>query len=105
MRWARRSGTLAAMTNIEFPRYIDDPPTLLIWRMDDLMPAVLSLVIGILTGQLLLFLLVGGGLSHGYRKFRDRAPDGYAIHMLYWWGILPFDARSIINPYARRHLP
>jgi conjugal transfer pilus assembly protein TraL len=91
--------------SIEFPRYIDDPPTLLIWRLDDLMPMVLSLVIGILTGQLLLFLLAGWAMSHGYRKFRDRAPDGYAIHLLYWWGLIPMGSRTVGNPYDRRHLP
>ena len=93
------------MKDLEFPRYIDDPPTLLIWRLDDLMPLVLALVAGILADQLLLFLLVGGGLSHGYRKFRDRAPDGYAIHLLYWWGLIPWVARTIANPFERRYLP
>ena len=26
------------MNDLEFPRTIDDPPTLLLWRLDDLMP-------------------------------------------------------------------
>jgi hypothetical protein len=30
---------------VEIPRHVDDPPTLLLWRIDDLMPVVLMLVL------------------------------------------------------------
>ncbi|WP_295391306.1 type IV conjugative transfer system protein TraL, partial [uncultured Thiodictyon sp.] len=35
----------------EIPKYIDDPPLILLWRVDDLVPIVLCLVIGIFTGS------------------------------------------------------
>jgi type IV conjugative transfer system protein TraL len=46
---------------VEIPRHVDDPPTLLLWRIDDLVPVVLMLmlVLGILADQLLVFLLLG----------------------------------------------
>jgi conjugal transfer pilus assembly protein TraL len=34
----------------EIPKYIDDPPLILLWRVDDLIPIVLCLVIRIFTG-------------------------------------------------------
>lgn len=93
------------MKQIEFPRYIDDPPSFLIVRMDDVMPAVVALIAGILTDQLFLFLLIGFGVSYGYSKFRDRQPDGYALHWLYWVGLLPWATRTIRNPFERRYIP
>ena len=30
---------------VEIPRHVDDPPTLLLWRIDDLVPVVLMLVL------------------------------------------------------------
>jgi type IV conjugative transfer system protein TraL len=46
---------------VEIPRHVDDPPTLLLWRIDDLVPVVLMLVLGILAGDLvyLVFALFG----------------------------------------------
>jgi conjugal transfer pilus assembly protein TraL len=42
---------------LEFPRYVDDPPTLLQWRIDDLIPVVVFGSIAILTDQPLLILV------------------------------------------------
>ncbi|TVQ95134.1 MAG: type IV conjugative transfer system protein TraL [Chromatiaceae bacterium] len=90
---------------LEFPKHIDDPPTLLIWRLDDLTPLLIGLIIGILSGQLLLSLAIGAALVHGYRKYRDRMPDGYAIHLLWSWGLIPLRGRQVPNPYARAFGP
>jgi conjugal transfer pilus assembly protein TraL len=93
------------METLDFPHHIDEPPTLLIWRMDDLMPIVLALVGGILTDHLAISLIIGALLAHGYRKFRDRQADGYALHLLYWLGLMPLAAPTIPNPFARRWAP
>ncbi|EGV18494.1 MULTISPECIES: type IV conjugative transfer system protein TraL [Chromatiaceae] len=93
------------METLDFPHHIDEPPTLLLWRMDDLMPLVLALVAGILAGQLTIALLLGALLSHGYRRFRDRQADGYALHLIYWFGLMPLGARSTPNPFARHYVP
>ena len=41
------------MHALDLPRGIDDPPSLLLWRLDDLIPLIL--MIGILADRLLLF--------------------------------------------------
>jgi conjugal transfer pilus assembly protein TraL len=93
------------MKELDFPRHLDDPPMLLIWRMDDLMPVVLGLCAGILTDWMLPMLLAGVGASYGYRRFRDSKPDGFILHKLYWWGLIPLQGRSIPNAFSRRFAP
>lgn len=90
---------------LEMPKYIDDPPHLLLWRVDDLAPIVLMLIVGILADRLLMFLIIGLLLVRLYSKFRESRPDGYALHFLYWSGLLPITGRTTPNPFARRWLP
>ena len=90
---------------VEIPRHVDDPPTLLLWRVDDLVPVVLMLVFGILVDQLLVFLLLGIVLVRLYGRFRDSRPDGYALHWAYWVGLLGLRGRTTPNPFIRRWLP
>ena len=56
-------------------------------------------------GVLLIALGLGVLFAHGYRKFRDRQADGYALHLLYWLGLMPLAARTTPNPFARRYTP
>ena len=90
---------------VEIPRHVDDPPTLLLWRIDDLVPVVLMLVLGILADQLLVFVLLGIVLVRLYGRFRDSRPDGYALHWAYWAGLLSLRGRTTPNPFIRRWLP
>jgi len=90
---------------VEIPRQVDDPPTLLLWRIDDLVPVVLMLVLGVLADQLALFLLLGVVLVRLYGRFRDSRPDGYALHWAYWVGLLHLRAPTTPNPFIRRWLP
>ena len=53
---------------VEIPRHVDDPPTLLLWRIDDLVPVVLMLVFGILADQLIVF-------NSGFRQSADCPGD------------------------------
>jgi len=89
------------MHALDLPHGIDDPPSLLLWRLDDLIPLILMLMIGILADRLLLFVLFGLGLSRLYGRFRDSRPDGFALHWAYWHGLVPLAARSCPNPFSR----
>jgi conjugal transfer pilus assembly protein TraL len=55
---------------LELPHGVDDPPSLLLWRLDDLIPLILMLVVGILSYRLLLFLVIGFVLSSASRLSR-----------------------------------
>ncbi|NEV60330.1 type IV conjugative transfer system protein TraL [Thiorhodococcus minor] len=93
------------MATLELPRHVDDPPNLLLWRIDDLVPFFLMLVIGILINQTTLFILLGLLVTRGYGRFRESRADGFALHALYWSGLMPLRHRTTPNPYSRCYLP
>lgn len=93
------------MATVETPRHIDDPPNLMLWRIDDVTPFILLLVIGILINQTMLFIALGFITVKLYGSFRESRADGYALHALYWFGLMPMTHRSTPNPFIRRYLP
>ncbi|EIC23882.1 type IV conjugative transfer system protein TraL [Thiorhodovibrio frisius] len=93
------------MHPLALPHGVDDPPSLLLWRLDELIPLVLMLVIGMLSDRLLIFLALGLGLSRLYGRFRDSRPDGFTLHWGYWHGLVPLKARRCPNPFTRRFQP
>jgi len=90
---------------IELPKYIDEPPQILMWRIDDLVPVIVLMVIGILANHLLPFLLVGFVGIRFYRRFRESKPDGYFLHALYWYGVFSLRGYAVPNVFARVFIP
>jgi conjugal transfer pilus assembly protein TraL len=93
------------MKPISIPQRIDDPPHLLLWRADELAPLLFGLVLGVLCTQVLLCLLAGFVLTHCYKRLRENRPDGYFLHLLYWFGLFVSRASSLRNPFIRHYLP
>lgn len=91
------------MPPFNLPQGFDATPSLLLWRLDDLLPLVLMLLlmVGILADRLLVFVLLGLALTRLYGRFRDSRPDGFARHWAYWHGLVPCAARSYPNPFSR----
>lgn len=75
------------MTSI--PRHIDDPPQILFWDLEEFMLLCIFIVIGLLAGKLIMFGLVGVVISKALGKLKQDKSDGYFLHLLYWWGIMP----------------
>lgn len=93
------------MKPVHIPRRIDEPPHLLLWSADELAPMLIGLVVGLVLGKALICTLAGFLVTNLYRRFRDSRPDGYLLHMIYWSGLLPSKARSLVNPFIRRFFP
>ena len=93
------------MRVLELPQTVDDPPYLLMWRVDDLMPVVAGFGLGMAFGELLVLASMGIAASYFYRRFRDGRPDGYVFHLLYWFGFVPARGRLAGNPFERVFLP
>jgi conjugal transfer pilus assembly protein TraL len=89
------------MARVEMPAYIDDPVHILIWSADEAAPILIGLMLGVLIGQITLCVVTGILATKLYSKYRDARPDGYIMHLIYWYGFLPTKARSIPNPFAR----
>jgi len=88
---------------IKIPAYIDQPPHVMFWRLDEVMPIGIGLVAGVLLAQLILCTVVGLLLARFYRRFCDNRPDGYLLHAIYWyWGAIGRKrVRSMPNSYER----
>lgn len=93
------------MEPVEIPRFVDDPPHVLLWSADELAPVAIGLVAGILTGNAFVLTALGVVATKLYRRFRDNHPDGFLLHALYWYGLWPNHARSMPNSFIRRFLP
>jgi conjugal transfer pilus assembly protein TraL len=70
------------------PRYIDDPPTILFWDVDEIAVICICMVVGIITGELTKFIIGGLIVSKVIGKLKKDRSDGYLQHILYWWGIM-----------------
>ena len=90
------------MSAVEIPAAIDDPPLILLWPADEMMPVLIGLVFGVVSGNAFLFTAGGLLLTRVYRRFRNGHPDGYFLHLLYWYGVMPSKAFSVPSPFARR---
>ncbi|GAB3472821.1 conjugal transfer pilus assembly protein TraL [Azotobacter beijerinckii] len=91
---------------VRIPAYIDEPPYVLFWRIDEVMPIGIAMVAGVLIAQLMVCLVVGFALARFYRRYCDNRPDGYLLHALYWHlgAISGKNARSMPNAYEREFI-
>ena len=87
---------------IRLPRHVDMPQLIIAWTIDEVLPVVALLILGIFTEYFFTCLIAGVGLMQVVRRFRESKPDGYLLHWLYWHGMVPMNAPSVINPFQRR---
>ena len=56
---------------VEIPIYADEPPHFLLWAVDEIMPILLGLGVGILMGHIFIATVISFVVSHFYKKFRE----------------------------------
>lgn len=76
------------MKPLKIPRRIDDPPHLLLWSADEIVPMFLDLAVGMMASKAMPCFLARLLITHLYKRFRDNHPDGHLLHLLYWAGLL-----------------
>lgn len=84
---------------IPFPQHIDSPRPFLVWTTDEMVPLVLLISIGIFIDRFFTFLLLGFVAITVWRRLRDRMPDGFILHYLYFRIGVPFKGRTFVNPF------
>lgn len=90
---------------VRIPAYIDEPPYVLFWRIDEVFPIGIALVAGVLIAQLIVCLIIGFVLARLYRRYCDNRPDGYMLHALYWhFGAISKQTRTMPNAYEREFI-
>jgi len=90
---------------LRFPTTADEPPYLLLWRIDDVAVPLLGLAGGMLVGHVLPFASAGLLSMFLYRKYRSGRPEFYVLHAMYWAGMYPARGAGFVNPFVRTFLP
>lgn len=80
----------------QIPHRLDDPPKFLWWDFDVAILAMGCLLLGIMTGQILLFGIAGAVVAMGYQKIKAGRSRAIGLHALYWH--LPFTFAFRITP-------
>ena len=93
------------MDPVRLPNYVDEPHQFLLWSADEIIPLLSLFVMGVIFENIIIFTAIGFVLTSFYRKYKNSRPDGFLLHMLYWIGLVPSKARTLVNPFIRRFLP
>jgi conjugal transfer pilus assembly protein TraL len=78
---------------VTIPRYLDNPPQLLWFELDELLFLLISIIVGILTRTLTICLLVGLASVWVISKLKGGQSDGIVLHWWWWYGIPGFRLR------------
>lgn len=90
---------------VRIPTRADDPPHMLLWSADEIMPIIGGLGIGIVLDQVLICVVIGAITTNLYKRFRDLHPDGFLMHIAYHYGFGFSRSASMINPFIKNLLP
>jgi conjugal transfer pilus assembly protein TraL len=77
------------MRNIPIPRYIDAPPQIFFWEIDEFMILATCMGVGIALGGLNTILgLIGGMFAAGqFAKYKNNGLPGQLNHLAHWFNI------------------
>lgn len=89
------------MEPVKLPRHCDEPQQFLIWSVDEMAPLMVMFVLGFIIEKILICTVIGFFFVRTFRKFKDSRPDGYLMHMLYWYGLGVTKSHSVGNPFRR----
>lgn len=67
-------------------RYLDEPPKLFFWEIDELTIMVLFIVFGIMSNAMISIGAIGVVIATVFGHFKQRQADGYLFHLLYYYG-------------------
>lgn len=94
------------MKPTRIPRRIDEPPHLLMWPLDEVLPIFVGIAIGLFIGSMFYTLIIGFIIAKLYKAKKDKTPDGFFFHFFFWWtSVGSGKAKTMINPFIRRLFP
>jgi len=68
-------------------RYIDDPPQIFFWEVDEIVIFSTFFALGMLADTLTVMIFLGIGVAILFSKVKQNRSDGFFLHVLYWLGI------------------
>jgi len=93
------------MEPVNIPTEIDSPQLVLLWSLDEFVPFMIFMVAGNFLNHFFMGLGAGWVVSHLYRRYKNTRPDGYLLHLLYWFGLAKLSGLTVVDPYRREYLP
>ncbi|MCK9196854.1 MAG: type IV conjugative transfer system protein TraL [Syntrophales bacterium] len=75
------------MTNIA--RYIDDPPQIFFWQVDEFIVFGSCFALGTMAGSPTIMIALGCTLAYLLSRVKAGRADGFFMHILYWSAGLP----------------
>lgn len=95
------------MERVSLPRHVDAPQRFLLWTVDQAIPFLLIVGLGIFLNMLMLSIIIGIALSYYFNRYKESRSDGYIKHMFWWYGMASTGGkvRSVVNPFVRRIFP
>ena len=78
------------MRNVPIPRYIDAPPQLFFWEMDELLILAAMFGVGIIVGGLATFggIFVGLFFVRLFKRYKYSGLRGQLLHLVHWKNII-----------------
>lgn len=80
-------------------RYIDDPPSIFFWEIDEVAIFSTLLTVGIFFHLLTLMLVISTVITLVLQKVKATKSEGYFMHWLYWQGL--YRLRGCVPSYYR----
>lgn len=91
------------MIERDIPQMIDNPPQIVFWETDDLLPVLLAMGFGVIMNGFTTSVLAGLALSVVYIRYKRNMLPGTLHHMGYWYGFMSLN-RIFTNGLAREFI-
>ncbi|WNL48400.1 type IV conjugative transfer system protein TraL (plasmid) [Dyella sp. BiH032] len=95
------------MQRVQIPRHVDAPQRFLLWTVDQAIPFLIIVGLGIFLKMLFVSICVGIAVSWYFNRYRESRADAFLKHMFWWYGMssVKSSVRSVVNPFMRRIFP
>ena len=93
------------MKPLRMPRSLDEQMYVLFWTADEILPGLAIFILGVLINEKLLCLLLALIVTKLFRKLKEGNPDGFLLHLGYWYGLIGNRAYSMPNAFIREFVP
>jgi type IV conjugative transfer system protein TraL len=75
---------------VNIPRYVDELPQFALWEMDEALFVFISIAIGVLIKQLIIFIVLGFTAAYIFGRFKQGQARGLLMHYMHYHGFMPF---------------
>lgn len=83
-------------------KYLDSAHQVFFWEIDEAVPMLLMLGLGIFMHKLLYTLPIGITISKMISMTKSKGVKGLFFHRLYWYGLLPL--KNMPNPFIKEYV-